>query len=293
METNEIKDNETKGQEPLSGETGNVEAGEPYDKGNDESATGNATEGKEDTTTSTDAPGNTPATTAPDPHTSTSKTGVPSTSTNTHDPSTATSSDKPSSSNDNSGPGAAPSVGANPASAPQDTQKQQGADRPSDEPSTGGENQAIKETKKEAEEANNMDTSGPGPKTLEEKARESGGVVGAKEGEEGDKPAGEEEGGDDDGPQKESKGEGTGEQYVKSSGMKADGGDFDASNPGAGREADRLLEEKGVHHTAPGEPKEDISAGQGTPDPKDKGNGGKVKLSQKIKDKLHISKDKD
>lgn len=34
-------------------------------------------------------------------------------------------------------------------------------------------------------------------------------------------------------------GEGTGERWVKSSGMKADGGDFDASAPGAGREADR------------------------------------------------------
>jgi hypothetical protein len=29
------KENETMGQEPLSGETGNVEKGEPYDKGND------------------------------------------------------------------------------------------------------------------------------------------------------------------------------------------------------------------------------------------------------------------
>lgn len=34
-------------------------------------------------------------------------------------------------------------------------------------------------------------------------------------------------------------GQGTGEQWVKSSGFKADGGDFDASAPGAGREADR------------------------------------------------------
>jgi hypothetical protein len=32
---------------------------------------------------------------------------------------------------------------------------------------------------------------------------------------------------------------GTGEQYVKSSGMEADGGDFDATNPGAGAEATR------------------------------------------------------
>jgi hypothetical protein len=30
----DAKGNETRGQEPLSGETGNVEAGEPYDKGN-------------------------------------------------------------------------------------------------------------------------------------------------------------------------------------------------------------------------------------------------------------------
>jgi len=29
------KDNVTEGKEPISGETGNVKAGEPYDKGND------------------------------------------------------------------------------------------------------------------------------------------------------------------------------------------------------------------------------------------------------------------
>jgi len=46
-------------------------------------------------------------------------------------------------------------------------------------------------------------------------------------------------GDNDDGPQKESHGEGTGEKYVKSSGMGADGGDFDAAKPGAAREADR------------------------------------------------------
>ncbi|OAA65935.1 hypothetical protein SPI_02722 [Niveomyces insectorum RCEF 264] len=53
-------------------------------------------------------------------------------------------------------------------------------------------------------------------------------------------------GGGDDQPQKESQGEGTGEKYVRSTGLRADGGDFDAANPGAGREADRLLEEKGI-----------------------------------------------
>jgi hypothetical protein len=47
--------------------------------------------------------------------------------------------------------------------------------------------------------------------------------------------------GDDDLPAhaaKKGHEKGTGELYVKSSGLKADGGDFDASKPGAGWEAD-------------------------------------------------------
>ncbi len=40
---------------------------------------------------------------------------------------------------------------------------------------------------------------------------------------------------------KDEKSAGTGERYVKSSGVAADGGDFDAAKPGAGREADRTL----------------------------------------------------
>ena len=114
-----------------------------------------------------------------------------------------------------------------PASAQQNTQKHQGADRPGEGPDSG-ESQKIKDTKKEAEEAAAVDVSGPGPKTLEEKSKE-GGAAGA----------GKKDDDDDDGPQKESHGEGTGEKYVKSSGMKVDGGDFDASAPGAGKEADR------------------------------------------------------
>lgn len=81
-----------------------------------------------------------------------------------------------------------------------------------------------------------MDSAGPGPKTLDEKARDSGGVVGKGEGK---GKSGENEGEEEDGLQKESHGEGTGEKYVRSSGMVADGGDFDAASPGAGKEADR------------------------------------------------------
>jgi hypothetical protein len=34
VDSAQSKENETQGQEPLSGETGDVKAGEPYDKGN-------------------------------------------------------------------------------------------------------------------------------------------------------------------------------------------------------------------------------------------------------------------
>jgi len=281
--TEDVKGSETKEQEPVSGETGNVEAGEPYDKGNAEPASDTTTstdEPKTSTLTSNpksstepDAPGNTPATEPIRPEHDTDKTGV----TSAHNPTSATSSDKPTSSNDNSGPGAA-SVSADPSSAPQNTQKQQGADRPSDEPSSE-EHDRIMETKKEVDDAANVDTSGPGPRSLEDKAR--GGGVGGASG--GDKE------GEEDGPQKESHGEGTGEKYVKSSGLKADGGDFDASNPGAAKEADRLLEEKGIHHepgtAGPPAGEEDVGGSDA--------KASKPKISERIKAKLHIGKDKD
>jgi len=164
--------------------------------------------------------------------------------------------------------------------------KNQGADAPEHAPE-GSHRDAIKEAKEDAEAAQAVDTSGPGPKSLEEKARESGGVAGGKEG--------QGEGGEDDGPQKESKGEGTGEQYVKSSGVKADGGDFDAANPGAGREADRLLEEKGVKREVPGAKGGDESVKSDGKADETSNGGGKEKKSikEKIKEKLHIHKEKD
>lgn len=262
------------GQEPVSGQKGDVERGEPYDAGNldstetEPSSTKPAdTEPKTAVTSSsnTGATGNTASTGPIRPEHDTDKTGV----TSAHQPSSGVSSDKPTSSNDNSGPGAAPSVGADPASGAQTESKQQGAEQPHAEPGHE-ENQAIKETKAEAEEAQNVDTSGPGPQSLEEKAKNGGVTAGASS-----------SGGDDDGPQKESQGEGTGEQYVKSSGMKADGGDFDAANPGAGREADRLLETKGIHHTVPGE-----GPPQGTDEAATE-KSGKPSLGEKIKAKLH------
>jgi hypothetical protein len=89
------------------------------------------------------------------------------------------------------------------------------------------------------------------------------------------------EGGDPHGEEKK----GTGEQYVKSSGLAADGGDFDASNPGAGAEANRLLEEKGIHKSEDnkGEPQNLGGAGESN----DTG-APKVSKLDKIKEKLHL-----
>lgn len=121
-----------------------------------------------------------------------------------------------------SNPGAAPESAAPP------TQKQQGAERPGDAP-TGEEAKDVKE-KEEGEQALKKDPNDQSgepmcmhdaPKTQAER-RES--KVGNASGQE----HGKEE-------------NGTGEQWVKTSGLAADGGDFDATKPGAGREADRKL----------------------------------------------------
>lgn len=86
---------------------------------------------------------------------------------------------------------------------------------------------------------------GPGPRPLETVAKERGGDAGkvTKDSSQGGLVKGDSTSGldekEENGPQKVSHGEGTGEQYVKTSGLAADGGDFDATKPGAGREADR------------------------------------------------------
>lgn len=49
-----------------------------------------------------------------------------------------------------------------------------------------------------------------------------------------------------------SKKEATDEEYVKSSGLAADGGDFDAAKPGAGLEADRKFLSLSFCHSTPG-----------------------------------------
>lgn len=181
-----------------------------------------------------------------------------------------------------SNPGVAPSSGAVP------TFKQQGADKPQDIPEDDAVG-ALKAKKDDAEatlakrdpndhsgEPMHMHngTSGGIPKTQEERRDSKAGMPGGQE--HGKEPRG------------------TGEQWVKTTGFAADGGDFDVTKPGAGKEADRMLntvrsvlsradmatgilEGKGIH-------KDDKGAVEHSPD----SHKEKVSKLEKIKEKLHI-----
>ncbi|KAK6834839.1 hypothetical protein PG987_009533 [Apiospora arundinis] len=181
---------------------------------------------------------------------------------------------------------------------PADSSKAQNDIRDPENPKTNPKN-APKDVDNTGEGINEApDLDAPGPKPLDELARERGGDAGkvddaASKGDSGilgdDKKKDDAEGKDDPSdPHAKSSGEGTGEKYVKTSGLQADGGDFDATKPGAGREADRLLEQKGIHVTKglPGKPEDEGAADKGTAD-KDSGSGEKKSTISKIKEKLH------
>ena len=106
-----------------------------------------------------------------------------------------------------------PSVGADPSSGQKPTPKQQGADRPLESPGDEGAD-AVREKKEAAERvAGGEDHSG--------------------------EPLGQRKEAHEAGPNNTNPNKGTGEKWVKSTGLAADGGDFDAAKPGAGKEADR------------------------------------------------------
>ncbi|KAH8672558.1 hypothetical protein BGZ60DRAFT_429887 [Tricladium varicosporioides] len=319
--TTGVTGNESVGTEPISGEVGDIKAGEPYDMGNIVPATtksGSATDTKDPnscssnplpirphefssgteipSTTSTTKPDsplpttslateNTPAIAPIHPENETSKTGV----TSVHSNSTTSATDRanPGSSNDASGPtpsvGAAPTIGST--TSTKERLEHKGISSLHDTLSSS-EHQAIKETQVDAK-STPIGTA----KKHESLAEQSPGSGGSKGAGIPGVPGSE-------GLQKESHGEGTGEKYIRSSGMRADGGDFDASNPGAGREADRLLEAKGIHREVPAKKEESTtgSANSSTPvketasassGSSDKGHSKKPSLVEKIKAKVH------
>lgn len=102
------------------------------------------------------------------------------------------------------------------------------------DPKVEAERKNVDDTGALDEGSNPAKADGPGPKPIEEVARERGGDAANIGGKKAD--------GKDDDPEGlggNSESKGTGEQYVKTSGLQADGGDFDATKPGAGKEADR------------------------------------------------------
>ncbi|KAJ6261911.1 hypothetical protein Dda_2710 [Drechslerella dactyloides] len=136
------------------------------------------------------------------------------------------------------GSGAEPSVSSDPSSAPQPTHHQhQGGDRPNVSPDTASSQKSGRI---------------PSPSQSTGSGSSSGGGSGGPGGPGG--PGGMKLPDSDN----QSKGEGTGEKYERSTGLAVDGGDFDATRPGAAREAARLMDEKGIKHGEkdgqPGEP---------------------------------------
>ncbi|KAG6090029.1 hypothetical protein E4U15_000336 [Claviceps sp. LM218 group G6] len=135
---------------------------------------------------------------------------------------------------------------------------------------------------------------GPGPKPLAAVAKEHGGDAGNLQAESDSKSKGPGSSKDasakavaaDD---KDEENKGTGELYVRTSGLAADGGDFDASRPGAGREADRLMEEKGLERDTSDGPNSHKthagSSGAGA-----KSSHDKPSMKERVKEKLHLHK---
>ncbi|KAH7041275.1 uncharacterized protein B0I36DRAFT_344891 [Microdochium trichocladiopsis] len=252
--------------EPVSGKTGNTSAGEPYDAGN------------------LDQTGSTTGT----PAAKTPRSGSGST-----DPSGSASGDAAFAKNTGTA-ATADDTPENPSTQQKlkdsDASKGQQDTRDPENPLTNPKSAPteVNEHGNQEDGANeDIKLDGPGPKPLEEVAREHGGDAGAAKERKGSlvpprDPNDTSEGPKTDANKNEDKGDGT--QYVKSSGLKADGGDFDATAPGAGREADRLMEEKGMH---PNADTKDKSSGPTSTSHDDGETKEKKKLTQRIKEKLH------
>jgi len=193
-------------------------------------------------------------------------------------------------------------------------QKQQGADRP-EEPPNSAEEGAISSQKQAGEKAQHGTTStkdhqSSTPQHISDEEREKLAEKGKLPHDPNDhsgEPMKMHAGGD---PEKSVEGEstkaktersasvahegggehgkdkGTGEQWVKTSGIAAEGGDFDATKPGAGKEATRLMEEKGI--------KTEGATIDATTNPSTTAaEKEKVSKLAKIKEKLHIGGGKD
>ncbi|EWC48154.1 hypothetical protein DRE_02258 [Drechslerella stenobrocha 248] len=132
---------------------------------------------------------------------------------------TFSSSNEPNTGFGGAGAGAEPSVAAAPSSPPHPTQKHQGSDIPTaaPDPSPPLSNKTTSSTSSFSGMSGPGKLGGPGAMKLPDSENQS-------------------------------KSEGTGTLYERSTGLASDGGDFDATRPGAAREAARLMDDKGLRH---------------------------------------------
>lgn len=293
------------GDEPASGQTGNTAKGEPYDAGNldepENKTTGEAVSGENitqqqhgdepvsgqagDTTKgepydagNLDKPENKTTAVTPDEKSSTGQNGSAEFAKSTGTAATTESTPDH------------PSTDLKTRDVPADTTQGQNDVRHPEDPHTNPKSAPTDVDNTDQGLSTAQKLEGSGPKPLEEVANEHGGDAGNRGfaptssttgvGETSTNAVNETASEDDvNGPRTQNKREGSGEQYVKSSGLQADGGDFDVTRPGAGREADRLMEEKGIHNPNGDSPKKGVST--------ESKSGEKKGLGQKIKDKLH------
>jgi hypothetical protein len=131
--------------------------------------------------------------------------------------------------------------------------KDKSHDDDSSKPSIADHHSEVVDKKRAIKDEGNDDIKlvGPGPRPLEQVAREHGGNAGAASSAPGGVALASDNNTADQARRDSGKGlgmgsvderkhsAGSGEHVVKASGLAADGGDFDASKPGAGREADR------------------------------------------------------
>lgn len=252
-------DNKPSSEEPVSGRAGDTSKGEPYDAGNMEPTS--ATAGHPASTNDradADVNGRSDGDIAGDAKfAKTTGTAVENDDTPQN-----------------------PSTDRKAASVPDDTSKGQGDTRSPEDRNTHPKSAPTDVNDASDEGVNEpQELEGPGPRPVADVARDNGGDAGNDS---SSTVASEKKQDKDLEADKADKSEnkGTGEQVVRASGLHADGGDFDATKPGAGREADRLMEEKGMHN-----PNNTNSAGDGGSSSPT--SSGKKSFGQKIKDKLH------
>lgn len=266
------------GDEPVSGQTGNTAKGEPYDAGNPGTLTKDEPENKPTGVVAIDKPEKKTTGATPDEKPLTGQHGSAEFAKSTGTAATTESTPDH------------PSTDLKTRDVPTDTTQGQNDVRDPEDPHTNPKPAPIDvdNTREGLSSAQKLE--GSGPKPLEAVAKEHSGDAGntglaptsSTSGVNGTSPnAVNETASEDDvnGPRSQNKREGSGEHYVKSSGLRADGGDFDVTKPGAGREADRLMEEKGIHNPNSDSPKKGVST--------ESKSGEKKGLGQKIKDKLH------